>query len=73
MPFSGSVLLVIQHRSQAHHAVAHVAVEREVGRQGDQAGLFLQMADLEPGLAHLDAQDLGLVGSCDGAAVVVSE
>ena len=62
-----------QASGQAHHAVAHVAVQREVGRQGDQARLLLQVTDLEPGRAHADAQGLGLVGAGDGAAVVVSE
>ena len=58
---------------QAHHAVAHVAVERKVGREGDESGFFLQVADLEPGRAHLDAQRFGFVRAGNGAAVVVSE
>lgn len=62
-----------QTRSQAHHPVAHVAVEREVRRQGDQPGLILQMANLEPGLAHPDAHGLCLVGSSNGAAIVVRQ
>ena len=62
-----------QSRSQAHHAVAHVAVEREVGRQGNQPGLLLKVPDLEPRLAHLDAERLGLIGACNGTPIVVSE
>ncbi|MCY1309380.1 hypothetical protein D9M70_594700 [compost metagenome] len=62
-----------QPRSQAHHPVAHVAVQREVGRQSHQTRFLLQMLDPEPRCSHLDAQVLGFVGARDGAAVVVGE
>ena len=58
---------------QAHHAVADVTVEREVGRQRDQADFLLQVPDLEPGRAHPDAQRLGLVRAGDRAAIVVRQ
>ena len=45
-----------------HHAGAHVAVQLKVGRQAHQLGDQLQAAELEIGLAHLDAHRLGLVG-----------
>ena len=68
------LLVVAQACGQAHHAVAHVAVlQREVGRQGDESGFFFEVADLEPGHAHLDAQRFGFVRAGNGAAVVVSE
>ena len=58
---------------QRHHAAGHVAVELEVGRQRDQPRLALQVAHLEPGLRHLDAQVLGLVAARDAGAVVVRQ
>jgi hypothetical protein len=64
---------VAQACGQAHHAVAHVAVEREVGREGDESGFIFEVADLEPGRAHLDAQRFGFVRAGNGAAVVVGE
>jgi len=67
------LLVVAQACGQAHHAVAHVAVEREVGRQGDESGFFFEVADLEPGRTHLDAQRFGFVRAGNGAAVVVGE
>ena len=67
------LLPVAEAGGQAHHAVAHVAVELEVGRERDEAGLVFQVADLEEGRAHLDAQGLGFVTAGDGTAVVVSE
>lgn len=67
------LLPVAQACGQAHHAVAHVAVQLKVGREGDEAGLLFQVADLEEGRAHLDAQGLGFVAAGDGAAVVVGQ
>ncbi len=58
---------------QRHHAVGHVAIELEVGRQRHQAGPALQMAHLEPRLRHLDAQVLGLVAARHAHAVVVRQ
>ncbi len=55
------------------HAVAHVAVEREVRRQGDDAGVGELLPDLEPGRTHRDAERLGLVAARDRAAVVVAQ
>lgn len=67
------LLRVAQACGQAHHAVAHVAIQRKVGRQGHKPGLLLQVADLEPGRTHLDAQRFGLVRAGNGAAVVVGK
>ena len=67
------LLPVAEAGGQAHHAVAHVAVELEVGREGDEAGLLFQVADLEEGRAHLDAQGLGFVAAGNRAAVVVGQ
>ena len=64
---------VAQACGQAHHAVAHVAVQGEVGRQGDQSGVTLQFAQLEVRRAHLDAQGLGFVTAGNGTAVVVGQ
>lgn len=67
------LLRVAQACGQGHHAVAHVAVKGEVSRQGDQARVALQVAQLEVGRAHLDAEGFGFVTASDGAAVVISE
>lgn len=67
------LLRVAQACGQRHHAVAHVAIQRKVGRQGDEPGFFFQVADLVPRRAHLDAQRFGFVASRNRAAVVVSE
>src|SRR5690606_29130649 len=56
----------------AHHPVAHVAIQGEVGGNGNQAP-GLQVADAEPGSAHGDAHGLGLGRARDGAAVVVGQ
>lgn len=58
---------------QAHHAVAHVAVEGEIGAQRDQAVGGVHVLHLEVGLAHLDADGLGFFAACDDAAVVVAQ
>jgi len=55
------LLRVAQACGQGHHAVAHVAVKREVGRQGDQARVAFQLTQLKVGRAHLDAQGFGFV------------
>lgn len=67
------LLPVAQACGQAHHAVAHFAIQGEVGRQGHETGFVLQVANLEPGRTHLDAQGLGFVTAGDCATVVVSE
>ena len=67
------LLRVAQACGQSHHAVAHVAIQREVGRQGDESGFFFQVPDLEPRCAHLDAQRFGFVASRNRAAVVVAQ
>lgn len=67
------LLSVAQACGQGHHAVAHVAVKGEVGRQGDESGFIFEVANLEPGRAHLDAKGFGFVRAGNGAAVVVSE
>lgn len=67
------LLHVTQACGQRHHAVTHVTVKREIGRQGDQARVALQVAQLKVGRAHLDAQRFGFVAAGNGAAVVVSE
>ena len=67
------LLPVTQACGQGHHAVAHVAVQGEVRGQGHQARCALQLAQLEVGRAHLDAQGLGFVAARNRAAVVVSE
>lgn len=57
---------------QAHHAFAHVAVQRIVGGERDNAVLPELMLDLEIRLAHLDER-LRVVAACDHTAIVVSE
>ena len=56
-----------------HHARAHVAVERVVGGFRDDAVLAGELAQLEPGHAHLHAERLHLLASGYDAAVVVGE
>lgn len=67
------LLHVAQACGQRHHAVAHVAIQGEVGRQGDKPGFLFQVADLEPWVTHLDAQRFGFVAACDRATVVVAQ
>ena len=62
------LLDVAQACGQGHHAVDHVAIQSEVGRQGDESGFLFKVAYLEPWCAHLDAQCFGLVRADDGAA-----
>ena len=57
----------------ADDAVAHVAVQRVVGRQRQNAVLGGQRFHLEPGRAHLHAQGLDLGAAGDRAAVVVGQ
>jgi hypothetical protein len=57
-------------RLDGHHARAHVEVELVVGRHRQQAGGLLEVAHLEPGLGHLDAELLRLVAARDARAVV---
>jgi hypothetical protein len=68
-----NLLRVAQACSQAHHAVAHVAVQRKVGRQGNQAGVALEFAQLEVRRAHLDTQGFGFVTAGNGATIVVGQ
>jgi hypothetical protein len=57
----------------AHHPVADVAIQGEVGTQGHHA-IFLGLGfQLEPGMAHADAQGLGFIAAGNDTAVVVSE
>ena len=57
----------------AHHAVAHVRIEFVIRRKGFEAVLLFHVANLEPGLPHADAERLGFLRACHGAAVVVGE
>ena len=57
----------------AHHARAHIAVERVIARPHDHAlGIDALSADV-PGLAHRDAKRLGFVRARDHAAVIVRQ
>jgi len=58
---------------EAHHAVAHVAVQSEVGRQSYKARLLFKLSQLKKRLAHLDAERFSFVASRDGTTVIVSE
>lgn len=60
-----------QGRESAHHPVAEVAVERIVGAEGRDLATLGQLAHLEPGRGHGDAQAFGLGRAGDHAAVVV--
>ena len=59
--------------SQAHHAVAHVPIQREVGGKPNQAVRLNKPCDLEPRGAHLDAQRFCCLGSRDSAPIVVAQ
>ncbi len=67
------LLRVAQACGQGHHAVAHVAIQGEVGRQGDQARIALQVTQLKVRCTHFDAEGFGFVTAGDGAAVVVRQ
>lgn len=62
-----------QPRCQAHHAIAHVAIQREIRAQGHQAVRFFHVPDLEPRCPHLDPQGFCLIAAGNGAAIVISE
>jgi hypothetical protein len=66
-------LHVAQVSGQDHHAIAHVAIEGEVGRQCDQAGIARELTHLEVRRPHLDAHGLSLVTAGNGATVVVGQ
>ena len=55
------------------HAARHVAVEHEVRREGRHVVPPDKLPQLVEGLAHADAERLGLVRAGDDAAVVVRE
>ena len=57
----------------AHHAAAHVAVERVIARPHHDAGLAETLAAQMPGRAHLDAERFRFVRSRDDAAVIVRQ
>jgi len=57
---------------QAHHALAHVAVQRIVGRERHNALLLELVLDLEIRLAHLDER-LRVITTSDYAAIVVAQ
>ena len=57
----------------AAHPVAHVAIERVVGREGQDAVLPGQLLQLKPRGAHLDTERLDLVAAGHGTAIVVRE
>lgn len=55
------------------HAPRHVAVEVEITRKDGDAVPFFEVADLEIGVSHADAERLGLVRARDHTAVVVRQ
>ena len=55
------------------HAPRHVAVEVEITRKDGYIMPFFEVADLEIGVSHADAERLGLVRARDHAAVVVRQ
>lgn len=57
---------------QTHHALTHVAVQRIVGGECDNAVLPELMLDLEIRLAHFDER-LCIVAACDDTSISVSE
>lgn len=54
------------------HACADVAIERVVGGVDPNALIAAELADLEPGIAHLDADGLRLGRTRDRTTVVVA-
>ena len=56
----------------AHNAAGHIAVEGVVGRVEYDAVFFDQVANLEDGHAHRDAEGLDFIGTGDDTAVVVA-
>jgi hypothetical protein len=67
------LLLRAELADHRHQAAAHVGIEGIVGGQGAALVLGQQIPDLEIGLAHADAQGLGLVAARHATAVVVGE
>lgn len=55
--------------NQAHHTLAHVAVQRIVGRERGNAVLLELVLDLEIRLAHLD-EGLRVVATGNDTAIV---
>lgn len=66
-------LIRTQSGGDSHEAAAHVAIEDEIGGNGDDAFVRELPSDLEERVSHLDSQSLRLVGTGDGAAVVVAQ
>ena len=62
-----------QASSQAHHAIAHVAVQREICTEGYQPITVFHVPYLKPGRSHLDAQCLGFITTGNSATIVVAE
>jgi hypothetical protein len=58
-------------RDRAHHATAHVAVERVIRAADDDTGRFEAVAAQVPRVAHHDAERLGLIAAGDHAAIIV--
>ena len=55
------------------HPSGHIAVQREIPGEDMDMVPFHDIPYLEEGIAHLDAERLGLVAPCHRAAVVVAE
>lgn len=58
---------------ERHEAVGHVAVEGKLCTQPHEPRAALHVADLEPGLAHLDAQRARLIGARNDRPIVAAE
>lgn len=56
---------------QAHHALRHVSIQREVGRQSYKAVTLLEVTKLKIRLPHFDAQRLGFIATSNSAAIVL--